>query len=169
MLDSGQTTQTDPQLGFSVYDVTGALQDGANEARLQSYDSGTSGDNMYAATVILVAEYTETTLPDLVVTGITPNAGEIFAHEPNNITATVANIGDAAAGYSQDGHSGQGPRCSTKGGTGGGELQAKGQENKGQTQHGGNPDQLFKLFGWLQWPSSAVNPENGCGGQLKLR
>ncbi|MFY9195393.1 MAG: DUF3344 domain-containing protein, partial [Methanoculleus sp.] len=90
--------QTDPQLGFSVYDVTGALQDGANEARLQSYDSGTSGDNMYAATVILVAEYTETTLPDLVVTGITPNAGEIFAHEPNNITATVANIGDAAAG-----------------------------------------------------------------------
>ncbi|NMC88392.1 MAG: PGF-pre-PGF domain-containing protein, partial [Methanomicrobiales archaeon] len=46
--------QADPQLGFSVYDVTGALQDGANEARLQSYDPGTSGDNMYAATVILV-------------------------------------------------------------------------------------------------------------------
>ncbi len=90
--------QSAQQIGFSVYDVAGALQDGANEARLQSFDAGANGDNMYALTAILIAEYTETTLPDLVVTGIAPNAGEIFAHEPNNITATVANIGDAAAG-----------------------------------------------------------------------
>lgn len=45
-----------PQLGFSVYDVTAALQRGDNEARLQSYDTGTNGDNMYAMNTILVVE-----------------------------------------------------------------------------------------------------------------
>ncbi|MDN7024057.1 DUF3344 domain-containing protein [Methanoculleus sp. FWC-SCC1] len=90
--------QTNPQLGFSVYDVTAAVQDGTNEARLQSYDGGANGDNMYAATAILVAEYTGRPKADLIVTGIATNGGEIFAHEPNNVTATVANIGDAPAG-----------------------------------------------------------------------
>ncbi len=48
--------QTSPQIGFSAYDVTDALQSGANEARLQSFDDGTGGDNMYALTTILVVE-----------------------------------------------------------------------------------------------------------------
>lgn len=43
-----------PQIGFSEYNVTAAIQPGSNEARLQSYDSGTGGDNMYALTAILV-------------------------------------------------------------------------------------------------------------------
>ncbi len=47
------------QIGFSVYDVTSALASGANEARLQSYDPGTKGDNMYAMNTILVVEKTE--------------------------------------------------------------------------------------------------------------
>ncbi len=42
--------------GFSVYDVTDALKSGDNEARLQSYDAGSGGDNMYATNVILIVE-----------------------------------------------------------------------------------------------------------------
>ena len=45
-----------PQVGFSTYDVTDALVSGDNEASLQSVDSGTKGDNMYAMNVILVVE-----------------------------------------------------------------------------------------------------------------
>ncbi len=48
-----------PQIGFSVYDVTGALSSGENTARLQSYDAGSGGDNMYAMTTILIVEKTE--------------------------------------------------------------------------------------------------------------
>ncbi len=50
--------QTSPEIGFSVYDVTDALQSGANEARLQSFDDGAGkgGDSMYALTTILVVE-----------------------------------------------------------------------------------------------------------------
>ena len=48
--------RTGPQVGFSSYDVTAALTGGANEARLQSVDPGTKGDNMYALTSILIVE-----------------------------------------------------------------------------------------------------------------
>jgi hypothetical protein len=48
-----------PQVGFSVYDVTGAIAAGENFAGLQSFDPGSNGDNMYATTAILVVEYTE--------------------------------------------------------------------------------------------------------------
>ncbi|OPX72975.1 MAG: PKD domain protein [Methanoregulaceae archaeon PtaU1.Bin059] len=48
-----------PQIGFSVYDVSGAIASGENVARLQSYDSGSGGDNMYAMTTILVLEKAE--------------------------------------------------------------------------------------------------------------
>jgi PKD repeat protein len=47
------------KIGFSVFDVTSALASGSNEARLQSYDSGTGGDNFYAMNTILVVEKTE--------------------------------------------------------------------------------------------------------------
>jgi len=62
-----------PQIGFSPYDVTGALTSGSNTAKLQSYDTAGNGDNMYAMTVILVAEYT-TTAPVAGFTG-TPTSG----------------------------------------------------------------------------------------------
>lgn len=45
-----------PQIGFSVYNVATALTSGANVARLQSFISGSSGDNMYATNVILIVE-----------------------------------------------------------------------------------------------------------------
>ena len=41
---------------------------------------------------------TGTDLPDLVITQITPNGNELFAHESNTINATVRNNGTAAAG-----------------------------------------------------------------------
>jgi PKD repeat protein len=50
---------SNPQIGFSVYDVTSALTSGANEAGLQSYDPGTKGDGMYAMNTILVIEKNE--------------------------------------------------------------------------------------------------------------
>lgn len=48
-----------PQIGFSIFDVTGAITSGSNAARLQSYDSGSGGDNMYAHNVILIIEKSE--------------------------------------------------------------------------------------------------------------
>ena len=48
-----------PQIGFSSYDVTGAIQDGTDTARIQSYLNGTAGDSMYAMNTILVIEYPE--------------------------------------------------------------------------------------------------------------
>jgi len=94
--------QSEPQLGFSPFDVTGALSNGANTARIQSYDSGSGGDNMYAQNVILIIEKS-TTSPDLVVTSISPNVGAgafLFANEPNLINVTVKNNGTAAASAS---------------------------------------------------------------------
>ena len=49
-----------PQIGFSSYNVTGAIQEGTDTASLQSYISGSSGDNMYAINSILVVEYSAT-------------------------------------------------------------------------------------------------------------
>ncbi len=172
-----------PQIGFSAYDVTGTLASGENVARLQSYDSGSGGDNMYAMTTILVVEKAEPGVtadfnatprsgavplqvtftdessgtitayawdfqddgvidstekdpvytypsqgtfsvnltvtgpagsasevktgyisatgpshPDLVITQLSTNGNELFAHEPNTINATVRNNGTASAG-----------------------------------------------------------------------
>ena len=52
--------QTTPQIGFSSYNVTGAILNGTDTARVQSYDTGTGGDSMSAMNVILVADYGET-------------------------------------------------------------------------------------------------------------
>jgi PGF-pre-PGF domain-containing protein len=44
---------SNPQVGFSSYNVSGALLSGENTARFQSYNA-TKGDNMYAMNAILV-------------------------------------------------------------------------------------------------------------------
>jgi len=46
-----------PQIGFSVFNVSGGIVSGDNEAKIQSYDTGSGGDNMYATNVILVTEF----------------------------------------------------------------------------------------------------------------
>jgi len=96
-----------PQVGFSAYDVTGAIAAGENEARLQSHDPGTNGDNMYAMTGILVVEYTEEPgYPVMLGTGwslfSTPvllsdgcdSFGEIFADLPQDSVQIVLGWGD---------------------------------------------------------------------------
>jgi uncharacterized repeat protein (TIGR01451 family) len=54
----------EPQTGFSVYDVISTLQSGTNTAAMQSYDSGSGGDNMYTLTSILVTTL-DTTPPEV--------------------------------------------------------------------------------------------------------
>ncbi|WAI00259.1 DUF3344 domain-containing protein [Methanogenium organophilum] len=88
----------DPQVGFSVYDVTDALTDGDNEAAMQSRMVENKGDNMYAMTTILMAQSADV---DLNVTAITPNSAagnDLFANEPNTVSATVKNNGTTDAG-----------------------------------------------------------------------
>lgn len=76
-----------PQIGFSVYDVTSALTSGVNEARLQSVDPGTKGDNMYAMNTILVIEKTEPApVIDFSADDTTPVIGQ-------TITFTATNTG----------------------------------------------------------------------------
>ncbi|WFN34320.1 DUF3344 domain-containing protein [Methanogenium sp. S4BF] len=90
--------QRDPQIGFSLYDVTTALTDGDNEAAMRSLAIEGKGDNMYAMGTILVVEYADV---DLNVTDVTPNSGagnDLFAQEPNTLTATVINKGLTDAG-----------------------------------------------------------------------
>jgi len=64
-----------PQIGFSSYDVTSALADGANTARLQSVDPGTKGDNMYAMNTILVVERSSPTVTPTATPTVTQTPG----------------------------------------------------------------------------------------------
>jgi PKD repeat protein len=81
--------QTSSQVGFSIYDVTDALQSGANEARLQSFDDGTGkgGDSMYALTTILVVE------KKVPAPAIEFTADVTSGTAPLTVTFTAANTG----------------------------------------------------------------------------
>jgi PGF-pre-PGF domain-containing protein len=85
---------SNPQVGFSSYDVSEVLLSEENTARFQSFNA-TKGDNMYAMNAILVVEYPDPT--DLIVSSITPNSGEIFANEANTISAKIENTGTSDA------------------------------------------------------------------------
>ncbi|MCE5215316.1 MAG: DUF3344 domain-containing protein [Methanobacterium sp.] len=55
-----------PQIGFSTYDVTSTLQNGSNQAGMQSYDptpgnTSSYGDNMYVMNSILITTYNTVT------------------------------------------------------------------------------------------------------------
>jgi hypothetical protein len=84
------------QIGFSAYDVKDALKDGANTAAMQSYDP-VKGDNMYAMASILKIEYSSAPSVDLEIVSLSSNANEIFANEPNTVTAVVKNNGTTAS------------------------------------------------------------------------
>lgn len=84
------------QIGVDSHDVTPYLDAEGNEAGIQS-----NNDWMEASNAILIVAYEGEAVPsdiDLVVTAITPNNGELFAHEANTITATVNNTGIDDAG-----------------------------------------------------------------------
>jgi len=98
-----------PNIGFSVYNVASALQSGANEARLQSYDAGAGGDGMYAMNTILVVEKTEAPV-NADFTPATPVSGD----KPYSVTFTDASTGsitgwDMNFGDGSDHASGPGP------------------------------------------------------------
>jgi len=82
-----------PGIGFSVYDVTGALASGSNAARLQSYNPGTGGDNMNAMNTILVVEKSEG--PVTAQFSATPLSGD----KPLNVTFTDASTGYITSRY----------------------------------------------------------------------
>lgn len=79
------------QIGIDDRDVTASLTDGNNTCGFRS-----DAEYIESSGAILIIE--RTGLPDLTVTGIALNSGEIFAHEPNLITATVLNNGTGPSG-----------------------------------------------------------------------
>nr|WP_275425589.1 DUF3344 domain-containing protein [Methanosarcina horonobensis] len=86
---------SNPQMGFSSYDVTGAIHDGTDTARLLSYLNGSSGDSMYAMNTILMAEYLETA-PVADFTAV-PTSGDA----PLTVQFTDASTGSVSS-YSWD-------------------------------------------------------------------
>jgi PKD repeat protein len=79
------------QIGVDSREVTSLVDAEGNGAGFQS-----NNDWMEASNAILIVEYESETIPadiDLTVSAITPNNGELFAHEANTITATVNNTG----------------------------------------------------------------------------
>ena len=84
----GADYQSGPQIGFSVYDVTSALTNGANEARLQSFIMSGSGDNMVAQNVILIVEKSTPAAPVAAFSG-TPTSGP----KPLTVTFTDSSSG----------------------------------------------------------------------------
>jgi len=85
-----------PQIGFSSCDVTGAITSGANTARLQSFDSGSGGDNMYAQNTILIVEKS-VTAPVAAFSG-TPTTGTA----PLTVAFTDASTGTGPFTYAWD-------------------------------------------------------------------
>jgi hypothetical protein len=78
-----------------VADVTSYLTETGNYAAIQ----GTTSGGMDALQQFLIVEY-DAELPDLIITGISPNVGagaEMFANEPNTFTVTVKNNGTVAS------------------------------------------------------------------------
>lgn len=79
-----------PNIGFSVYNVASALQNGANEARLQSYDTGAGGDGMYAMNTILVVEKTGAPTIDVSVTPASIGFGTMKAGVDSTNSTLIA-------------------------------------------------------------------------------
>jgi PKD repeat protein len=77
-----------PQVGFSSYDVTGALTSGDNMARLQSYDSGSGGDNIYVTGTILIVEKAETTVPPTTAVPLTSTETPTSTSTTTTLTVT---------------------------------------------------------------------------------
>ncbi|GEM_PF-415339 len=101
LLFNGATVATNAWMGTAstceaqAFDVTTLLTATENEAGIQ----GTTSGGMCAYHQFLVVEYADAALPDLTVSTLAPNNGEVFSNSDNTYTAKVTNIGtgDAAA------------------------------------------------------------------------
>ena len=88
----------DPQVAVDTRDVLAYLNPNGtgNVIAIQSTQGSTPC--MVAERAFLVVEYADAALPDLVVSTLTPNNGEVFSAAENTYTATITNIGTADAG-----------------------------------------------------------------------
>jgi len=84
-----------PNIGFSQYDVSNAIQSGLNAATLQSYNTGTNGDNILVLGTILITAYGPA---DLVASNLTVPS-EPIAGTTYTVTADIANSGASAATF----------------------------------------------------------------------
>ena len=87
-----------PQVAVDTRDVREYLVATGNEAGIQSDDRHGGSPCVAASQQFLVVEYADAALPDLVVSTLTPNNGEVFSAAENTYTATITNIGTADAG-----------------------------------------------------------------------
>ncbi|PKL67935.1 MAG: hypothetical protein CVV28_04220 [Methanobacteriales archaeon HGW-Methanobacteriales-1] len=77
-----------PQIGFSSYDVSSSLINGDNKAAIQSFLNGTTGDNMYLLSNILVVSYLpEANFTSNVTSGHAPLSVQFHDNSSGNITA----------------------------------------------------------------------------------
>ena len=88
----------DPQVAVDTRDVLAHLNPNGtgNVIAIQSTQGSTPC--MVAERAFLVVEYADAALPDLAVSTLTPNNGEVFSAAENTYTATITNIGTADAG-----------------------------------------------------------------------
>ncbi|MDI9395110.1 MAG: DUF3344 domain-containing protein, partial [Euryarchaeota archaeon] len=89
--DNDGTVDSTEQNPSYTYTTAGLYTVSLTVANAGGSDSKVKTDYIYVSEVPVP-------YPDLVVSSINPNAGEIFANEPNSISATVENRGSAAAG-----------------------------------------------------------------------
>jgi uncharacterized repeat protein (TIGR01451 family) len=73
----------DPEISFSLFNITSLLQNGTNTAAMQSHNNATKGDNMVALSSLLVVEY-DTVAPTV---SADVNGGSYNASQSVNLTA----------------------------------------------------------------------------------
>ncbi|GAB4315625.1 MAG: hypothetical protein Kow0019_15860 [Methanobacteriaceae archaeon] len=93
---------TIPQIGFSVFNVTGDVQAGNNVAAMQSHNPGSNGDNMVALNAIFIVEYQPTaSFTGTPTSGISPLEVQFFSTS-TGATEYLWDFGDGATSTDQN-------------------------------------------------------------------
>jgi uncharacterized repeat protein (TIGR01451 family) len=89
----------DPEIGFSLFNITSLLQNGTNTAAMQSHNNATKGDNMVALSSLLVIEY-DTVAPTV---SADIKGGSFNASQSVNLTALDDQDSNPTIYYTTDG------------------------------------------------------------------
>ena len=89
----------DPEIGFSLFNITSLLQNGTNTAAMQSHNNATKGDNMVALSSLLIVEY-DTVAPTV---SADINGGSYNASQSVNLTALDDQDSNPSIYYTTDG------------------------------------------------------------------
>ena len=89
----------DPEIGFSLFNITSLLQNGTNTAAMQSHNNATKGDNMVALSSLLIVEY-DTVAPTV---SADINGGSYNASQSVNLTASDNLDSNPSIYYTTDG------------------------------------------------------------------